>query len=222
MNFTTKFVGLDVSKDEVATAVADWETGSTRYHGVSLNALDTIHKVLKCLGKPEELYVCYEAGVTGYGLARFLTGLGIKFMVVVPSKIPQAPGPKVKTDRRDAIMLADKLKAGELVSVWAPSEAYEALRDLVRARKARVENCTRAKQRVSMFLLRHEITRPAEMKPWGDLDRAWLRSSEFSQKNTQATLWEYIIAVEEAEQSIRRLEQIIHERRPKTARAPLG
>jgi transposase len=142
MDFITKFVGLDVSRNKLAIAVADWETGSTRHQGVFANALDTIHKVLKLLGKPKELYVCYEARVTGYGLARFLTGLGIKCMVIAPSKISQAPGPNVNTDRKDAIMLAEKLEAGELVSVWVPSEADEALRGLVRAPEARVEDST--------------------------------------------------------------------------------
>jgi hypothetical protein len=73
-----------------------------------------LHKVLKRLGEAEELYVSYEAGVTGYGLAGFLMGLGIKCMVVAHSKIPQVPGPKVKTDRKDAIMRAEKLKAASL------------------------------------------------------------------------------------------------------------
>lgn len=221
MKCITKFVGLDISKDKIAVAVADSGTGSARYYGVFPNAFDTIRKLLKRIGEPAELYVCYEAGVTGYGLARFLTGLGIECMVVAPSRIPQVPGPRVKTDRKDAIMLAEKLRAGELVSVWVPSEADEALRDLVRARKARVEDCTRAKQRVSMFLLRHGVTKPAKMKPWGEPYRVWLRSLEFSQKNTEIALQEYMIAVEEAEQSIRRLEQIIHETAEDSPHAPM-
>lgn len=62
MKCITKFVGLDISKDKIAVAVADSGTGSARYGGMFPNAFDTIRKVLKRIGEPEELYVCYEAG----------------------------------------------------------------------------------------------------------------------------------------------------------------
>jgi|CZCA01.1.fsa_nt_gi hypothetical protein len=59
------------------------------------------------------------------------------------------------------------------------------------------------------------------MQPWGDPYRACLRSLEFSQKNTQTTLQKHIIAIEESEQSIRRLEQAIHETAEDSPHAPM-
>jgi transposase len=44
----------------------------------------------------------YEAGPTGYGLARELAKRGVECVVAAPSKIPRASGDRVKTDRRDA------------------------------------------------------------------------------------------------------------------------
>ena len=41
---------------------------------------------------------------------------------------------RVKTDRRDAEKLARCHRAGELMSVWVPDAAQEALRDLLRTR----------------------------------------------------------------------------------------
>lgn len=55
--------------------------------------------------------------MTGYALARSLKGLGIKCIVIAPSKIPQTPGPRVKTDRKDALVLAERPRVGELVPV---------------------------------------------------------------------------------------------------------
>jgi len=52
----------------------------------------------------------------------------------VPSLIPVKAGDRVKTDRRDAVMLAKLHRAGELTAVWVPDAAPEAMRDLVRAR----------------------------------------------------------------------------------------
>jgi transposase len=207
----TKYVGFDVSKEKIAVAVADFGITSARFFGLVENSPEKIRKILKRLGKPEELYVCYEAGVMGYELARFLKGLGVKCMVVAPSKIPQAPGPKVKTDRRDSMRLAELLRAGELISVWVPGEDDEALRDLSRARKARKEDLKRAKQRVKMFLLRHGIRKPDGMKAWKEPYRAWLRSIEFPFRAAQMAFQEYLIVVEEIEQSVRRLELEVHE-----------
>jgi transposase len=207
----TKYVGFDVSKEKIAVSVADFGIAPARFFGLIENTQEKIRKVLKRLGKPEELYVCYEAGVMGYELARFLKRLGVKCMVVAPSKIPEVPGPRVKTDRRDSSRLAELLRSGELTSVWVPDEHDEALRDLSRARKARKEDLKRAKQRVRMFLLRHGIRRPCGMKPWKEPYRAWLRSLEFPFKAAQTAFQEYLIVVEEIEQSICRLDSEVHE-----------
>ena len=77
----------------------------------------------------------YEAGPTGFGLARFLTGQGISCQVAAPSKLQRPPGDRVKTDVRDARHLARLLHLGEIVAVTVPSVEQEAARDLVRARE---------------------------------------------------------------------------------------
>ena len=57
---------------------------------------------------------------TGYGLARACARAGIACTVAAPSKIPRAPGDRVKTDRRDAERLARLLRLGELVAGARP------------------------------------------------------------------------------------------------------
>jgi hypothetical protein len=64
---------------------------------------------------------------------------GHPWMVVAPSLIPRKSGDRVKTNRRDAVVLAKLLRAGELTAVWVPDEEHEAMRDLVRPRGAAVE-----------------------------------------------------------------------------------
>jgi transposase len=83
------------------------------------------------------LSFCYEAGPCGYGLHRLLTGCGHGCVVVAPSLIPIKAGDRVKTDRRDALMLAKLHRAGELTAIWIPDAAHQAMRDLVRARRQR-------------------------------------------------------------------------------------
>jgi len=65
------------------------------------------------LGHPgKELRVCYESGPCGFALARRLKQLEM----VVPSLTPKGSGDKIKTDRRDARMLARLHRAGELTA----------------------------------------------------------------------------------------------------------
>jgi transposase len=61
----------------------------------------------------------YEAGPTGFALARAARERGVDVQVVAPGSIPKGSGDRVKTDRRDAIRLARLLAAGELSFVRA-------------------------------------------------------------------------------------------------------
>jgi len=90
-----------------------------------------------------------------YGIQRQFTEAGHECAVVAPSLIPRKPGERIKTDRRDAINLAKLHRAGELIAVWVPDQAHEAIRDLVRARQAAVRTLRQARQQLSGFLLRH-------------------------------------------------------------------
>ncbi len=77
--------------------------------------------------------VVYEAGPTGFGLARFLRDHGVGCVVAAPSKLQRPSGDRVKTDVRDAAHLARLLKLDEVVGVVVPSPVQEAAQDLVRA-----------------------------------------------------------------------------------------
>src|SRR6267154_1878029 len=150
------FVGFDTSKLRNAVAIADvGRDGEVRFFGEIENTAEATAKLVRKLaGKYERLTFCYEAGPTGYGLYRQITGLGHACNVVAPSLIPKRPGDKVKTNRRDAVSLAKLLRAGELTAVWVPDRHHEAMRDLVRAREAAMLDLRCKRQRVSAFLLR--------------------------------------------------------------------
>ena len=87
MQNTTKYVGLDVSKEIIAVAVADAGREAPRSLGNIENTPEAIRKLMKRIGDGADLEVCYEAGPTGYGLYRQLKEMGIPCMVVVPSLI---------------------------------------------------------------------------------------------------------------------------------------
>jgi transposase len=169
------FVGLDVHKATIVVAVAEGARGGElRELGNFLNRPDHIAKLVERLAKDgRSLSFCYEAGPCGYGLYRQLTGLGHECMVAAPSLIPMKAGDRVKTDRRDAVMLAKLHRAGELTAVWVPDNAYEAMRDLIRARSTAVRVLGNARPYLQDFLLRHGRVY-AGKKGWTLAYRRWL------------------------------------------------
>src|SRR5208282_2831182 len=130
----TRFVGLDVHKDSIVIAVADEGRESARVIGTIPHEWKALRKELDKLGPRSTVYCCYEAGPTGYGLARTLIAAGWACDVIAPSLVPKKSGQRIKTDRRDAMKLAQNHRAGELVAVFIPDEPTEAIRDLERAR----------------------------------------------------------------------------------------
>ncbi len=222
MNDSTKYVGLDVSKEKIAVAVADGDSREgARYWGEIPHRVEEARKLIKRLGDVKQLQACYEAGPTGYMLERQLTSMGVSCMVVASSLIPKQPGNRVKTDRRDAQRLAELLRAGELKPVWVPDEDDETLRDLVRAREDSKEDLLRGKHRLGKFFLRHGIREPAGVRAWSVKYRIWLKGLEFASSALQTTFDEYRLSVEETERRIERLEGEIHEQAQKGKRAPV-
>ena len=195
MKKSIRFVGLDVHKDSISVALAeDGRGGEVRYIGTVGATRASLGKLVARLSGDEvELRICYEAGPCGYGVYRHMMSLGVDCMVVAPSLIPRKPGDRVKTNRRDAEMLAVAHRAGTLTAVWVPDGEHEAMRDLVRAREAAVRDVRKARQRLSGFLLRHERT--YGRKAWTQAHRRWLARQAFDHPAQQITFQEYVDAV---------------------------
>lgn len=205
------FVGLDVHAETIAVAVAETD-GEVRSLGVIPNRAEAIGRLMRKLGKPEQLRVCYEAGPTGYVLYWQLSALGVKCEVVAPTLVPVKAGDRVKTDRRDAEKLARSYRAGDLTPVWVPDAAHEALRDLVRARLAAKRDQLRARHRLSKFLLRHGRHAPEGTSPWSEKYLQWVKSQvHFEYAAQELTLLDYVHEVDHAAERIARLERSIDE-----------
>jgi transposase len=203
-----RFIGLDVHAETIAVAVAE-PGGEVRSLGTIPNRVESVGRLIRKLGKPEQLRVCYEAGPTGYVLYWQLSELGVKCEVVAPTLIPVKAGDRVKTDRRDAEKLARCYRSGDLTAVWVPDAAHEALRDLVRARLAGKRDQLRARNRLSKFLLRHGRRAPEGASAWSMKYLAWVKSLRFEQAAQQLTLEDYLHEVEHAAERILRLERSI-------------
>ena len=150
------YVGLDVHKETIAVAIADARSSDVRFYGVIKNTPEAVVAMIKKLGdRYKRLRFVYEAGPCGYGLYRQINATGHMCEVISFAHTPRRAGDRVKTDRRDAIMLARLSRAGEPTTVWVPDETHEAMRDLIRAREVAVKDIRHARQRIQGFLLRH-------------------------------------------------------------------
>jgi transposase len=191
MSKIAKFVGLDVHKDTISIAVCEGGAlDEPADLGQIAHDVSRLLKRLERLGEPGCLHVAYEAGPTGFALARALREQGIDCVVVAPSKTPVLPGDRVKTDKRDAAKLARYLRMGQLVAIDLPGTEQEALRDLVRARQDAVRARHRARQQLKSFLLRHGRSFEGKSS-WTHRHHDWIRGQRFESEAQRAVLEDY-------------------------------
>ena len=168
-------VGLDVHARSVVACALDGDTGE-----VFQRRLTPDHgEIVAWLGDlPGPVAVTYEAGPTGFGLARGLTAAGIVCEVAAPSKLIRPAGDRVKTDTRDATHLARLLHLGQITAVTVPPASQEAARDLVRARDDCRTDLMTARHRISKLLLRQGIVYSGG-QAWNGKHESWLRAQRF-------------------------------------------
>ena len=184
-----RWVGLDVHAHESTIAIFDQATGEV----TTKRVVGRPHELLPYLrAVPRPARMVYEAGPTGYGLARRARADGIEIVVCAPGRTDRAPGDRLKTDKRDAIRLARALAAGQLAIVTVPSIEREQLRDLVRCREDIRSDLMRARHRLGKFLLRREIYYEGPGEPWSRKHRAWLTSLRFADRASQLTIADYL------------------------------
>ena len=205
------FVGLDVHKNSVVVAIAHAEGGEPEHYGKwggsNLCTERGLNRLLKKFNlTKEEIKICYEAGPTGFVLARRLIQLHYDCIVVAPSEVPKKAGErKVRTDRRDASNLARQLRSGDLKPIHIPEAHDEAVRDLARARAAASEERAKCKQQLSMFLLRNGIHYEGKTT-WTQAHMNYLRKLKLNDPSQNIVLEEYIMAVDAASERVARLE----------------
>lgn len=169
--------------------------------------VDAVRRLLKKYDlKKEDVIICYEAGPTGFVLARRLIKLGFECVVIAPSKTPEsASGKKKKTDRRDARKLAGFLRSGHLTPVHIPDVDDEVIRDVCRGRTDASQEMARTKKQLKAFLLRNGY-RYSGKANWSAAHMRYLRELVMAHPSQKLILEEYIQRMDTLMEQIKRIE----------------
>jgi len=186
-----RWVGLDVHAHESTIAIFDQASGELTTRRMVGRPHELIDRLVDI---PVPARMVYEAGPTGYGLARRARAVGIEMYVCAPTRTDREPTDRVKTDKRDATRLARRLAAGELTLVVVPSVEHEQLRDVVRCREQIRCDLMRARHRLGKFLLRREIYYEGPGESWSRRHRVWLAGLRFADRASQLTMADYLHA----------------------------
>ncbi len=206
MTESTTLVAFDQHAKSVVAAVLGAGDATPALHPLSAD-LPTIGRFVKRLRRRGPVRCCYEAGPCGFALQRYLTAQGVACEIIAPSLIPRRAGDRIKTDRRDARQLAVLYRAGALTPIHVPSEHEEAVRDLLRCREDAQIDLTRARHRLSKFLLRHDRRFTDAKRAWGARHAEWLRGLRWPLLALTQTFESYLRTVDEAEARVAVLEQ---------------
>src|SRR5699024_634390 len=218
------YIGLDVHKDTIAIAIAEPGREAPIYEGEIAHTPKKVTRLLSRLSQRydgEVLQFVYEAGPCGYGLQRQLLASGHEAQVIAPSRIPKAPGERIKTDRRDAVKLARLARSGDLTPVWVPDTEQEAMRDLTRARGDMKAQEHKARQQLNAFVLRHGHHWPKGKTRWSQTHYNWLESLRFEHDWQQVVLQEYVDATKAATQRVADMTAQMERALPQWALAPV-
>jgi len=203
------FIGLDTHKEFVEVAYIEDQRGAKPVHfgrqPGSKIAIKKLARHFESKYPDATLHFVYEAGPCGYWIYRLLTSLGYCCYVVAPSLIPKKPGDRVKTDKRDAMMLAKLLKSEDLTPIYVPEPEDEAVRDLSRAREVAMKDLKDAKYQLKAMLLRNNINCKTKDN-WNAAHLRWLTELVLPHPAQQIVLQEAIQTITERMSRVERLD----------------
>ncbi len=150
----------------------------------------------------------YEAGCLGYSLYNQLTAAGVKCVILAPTTMLTPQGVRIKTDARDAVMIAQCLSYGGYHAVYIPTEEDDSVKEYLRMRDDHKLALKKVKQQINAFCLRHGYH--YEKTKWTTAHLKWLKGLDVSGLYKEA-LDEYMTSYDEQTAKIERFDQRIEE-----------
>ena len=174
------------------------------------NVIQFIDNLKERLGSSDSYSIeCgYEAGCLGYSLYHQLTKAGVKCTILAPTTMLTQQGKRVKTDKRDAVMIAQCLSYGGYHAVHVPTDQDASVKEYLRMRDDPKLALKKIKQQINAFCLRHGYIYDSHKWTIRHLD--WLKKLDLSELYRE-TLNEYMTSYEEQTAKIERFDKRIEE-----------
>ena len=174
------------------------------------NVIQFIDNLKERLGSSDSYSIeCgYEAGCLGYSLYHQLTKAGVKCTILAPTTMLTQQGKRVKTDKRDAAMIAQCLSYGGYHAVHVPTDKDTSVKEYLRMRDDHKLALKKIKQQINAFCLRHGYIYDSHKWTIRHLD--WLKKLDLSELYRE-TLNEYMTSYEEQTAKIERFDKRIEE-----------
>ena len=216
MNYSTVYVGMDVHKETFSLCCFTNEKEEAEYpqkvKGHYSKVLNYIEAMRFHYGD-NALFICgYEAGCLGFTLYHQLTAHGVKCIILAPTTMLQPKGKKkIKTDKRDAKLIARCLAHHDYSPVHIPTEQDEQTKEYIRMRDDHKLALKKVKQQILSFCLRHNYRFDGTSRHWTQTHLKWLNSLQpegLYREILREYLLTYVQLVEKLERLDRRIEEL--------------
>lgn len=215
MYYSTVFVGMDVHKETFSLCCYTNEKEKAEYcqtvKGHYSKVLNYLESMRFHYGD-DAVFICgYEAGCLGFTLYHQLTDHNVKCVILAPTTMSKPAGKKkVKTDKRDAALIARCLAHHDYSPVHIPTEKDEQVKEFIRMRDDHKLALKKVKQQILSFCLRHNYRFDGTSTNWTQAHLKWLRSLK-PEGIYQEVLSEYLATFDQLTDKLERLDQRIKE-----------
>lgn len=177
------FAGLDIHKKIIQAVVLD-DAGQT-LHSERFPATHAEITRFAQLHVDQRTQVAIEATTNSWAIAAILQPFAQSVVVSNPMATKAIATSRVKTDKVDALVLAQLLRSGFLPTIWTPDEQTRQLRSLCTERANLTADRTVIKNRIHAILHQRLIEAPAG-DLFSDENIAWLRKLQLDPLGAQA------------------------------------
>ena len=211
------YFGLDVHKDSISVAYAEAGRRPAEFLTRIDNTPAAVARLVRQVSARGAALWCYEAGPCGHVLRRQLRRLGQDCWLVAPPRRA-----RVKTDRRDALGLAQALRGGLLEPLWTPEAEHESMRNLWRCRCDLRRAEQQRRQQLGALALRTGHRWPTGRKRWTKAHLEWLERLEFAEEADRQARDIYLTEVRRARLLVTETDQRLRDRLSGWSLGPLA
>jgi len=214
MNYNTVYVGMDVHKESFSLCAYTIDSEKASYYQRTEADYKKVLKYLEFLRTiygDDASFICgYEAGCLGYSLYHQLAAQNVKCVILAPTTmLEQRSKKRIKTDKRDAEIIAKCLAQRNYSSVHIPTAKDEETKEFLRMRDDHKLALKKIKQQILSLCLRHNWCYDGKTH-WTAAHIKWLRSLEVEALYKEL-LEEYLLTYQTLSDKLDRLDKRIEE-----------